>query len=272
MEVDNHMPWFAVKCAFSQIQSEFDCDDTRDRDFTPECVECSFGYVRGFYYDESAETINLIIKIPNGGFRYESIWNVNEEDAYLCAQKIINREFTFTMNRHHPLFVGEKVYDIGMELICEIVEINGDKVKVSQEKYVEENKKMFDLDCEEDGMVWESDADGLYQFADGITDAREGNPVCYEHTSIDYPFFSPYLYENLYTFEVDGLSPEDRVKYIEQENGKGNCDDESQVKITIIGDKKGLAQHLRDLADSLDENVEHYETAHLDAEIDWEYK
>lgn len=270
MEVDNHMPWFAVKCAFSQIQSEFDCDDTRDRDFTPECVKCSFGYVRGFYYDESAETINLIIKIPNGGFRYESIWNVNEEDAYLCAQKIINREFTFTMNRHHPLYVGEKVYDNNAELICEVVEINGQNVVVSQEKYVEENKKMFDLDCEKEPMKWVADADELYQFADGITDRREGNPVCYEHTSIDYPFFSPYLYENLYTFEVDGLSNEERERLLSQE--RDTEDDGSQVKITMIADKKNLAQHLRDLADSLDENIEHYETAKFDAEIDWEYE
>ena len=270
MENDTHMPWFEVKCAFSQIQEDFACDDTRDRDFTPECVKCSFGYVRGFYYDESAETIKLIIKTPNGGFRYESIWNVNEEDAYLCAQKIINGEFTFTMNRHHPLSVGEKVYDNYRELICEVVEINGDEVKVSQEKYVEENKKMFDLDCEEDDMEWVTEANELYQFADGITDKREGNPVCYEHTSIDYPFFSPYLYENLYTFEVNGLSDEDRERLLSQE--RDTEDDGSQVKITIVANKKNLAQHLRDLADSLDENIEHYETAKFDAEIDWEYE
>ena len=257
--------------AYNKIATSFKGNDNRDRNFTPECVGCSFGYVRGFFYNESDATIYLIHYVENGYHKYSDIFKVDEDDAYLCAEKILNDEFTFAINRHHPLYVGEKVYDNNEELICEVVEINGKKIKVSQEKYVEENKKMFDIDCEDDAMEWETEDDAVYQFADGVTDAREGKPVCYEHTSIDYPFFSPYLYENLYTFEVNGLTPEDRVKYIEQENGKGNCDDEGQVKITIVADKNNLAQHLRDLADSLDEEVEHYETGHYDAEIDWEY-
>lgn len=108
------------------------------------------------------------------------------------------------IKRNHPLFIGEKVYDNNENLICEVIEINGNKVKVSQEKYVEENKKMFDLDCEDDAMEWETESDQVYQFADGVVDAREENPVCYEHiqTEDEYPFFSPYLYENLFGFEV----------------------------------------------------------------------
>ena len=213
---------FTIKNAYSHINEMFNCDDNRDRIFIPEAVKCSFGYVRGFYYDENCETIFLIHYDTNGNHIYSDIFNIDEDDAYLCAKKILNDEFTIAVNRHHPLYVGEKVFDNNEQLICEIVEINGKKVKVSQEKYIEENKKMFDLDCEDDAMEWETDDDAIYQFADGVTDTREGNPVCYEHTSSDYPFYSPYLYENLYAFEVEGL--EDTTKYVKEEN-EGNDDE-----------------------------------------------
>ena len=215
---------FTIKNAYSHINEMFNCDDNRDRIFIPEAVKCSFGYVRGFYYNENCETIFLIHYDKNGNHIYSDIFNINEDDAYLCAKKILNDEFTLAVNRHHPLYVGEKVFDNNEQLICEIVEINGKKVKVSQEKYIEENKKMFNLDREDDAMEWEADDDAIYQFADGVTD-REGNPVCYEHTSSDYPFYSPYLYENLYAFEVEGLSVEDTTKYIKEENVEGNDDE-----------------------------------------------
>ena len=144
----------------------------------------------------------------------------------------MNDEFTIAVNRHHPLYVGEKVFDNNEQLICEVIEINGKKVKVSQEKYIEENKKMFNLDREDDAMEWETDDDAIYQFADGVTDAREGNPVCYEHTSSDYPFYSPYLYDNLYAFEVEGL--EDGEKYIKEENDEVVYNNEVVITKGII--------------------------------------
>lgn len=229
---------FTIKNAYSHINEMFDCNDNRDRIFIPEAVKCSFGYVRGFYYDENSETIYLIHYDANGNHIYSDIFNINEDDAYLCAKKILNDEFTIAVNRHHPLYVGEKVFDNNEQLICEIVEINGKKVKVSQEKYIEENKKMFDLDCEDDAMEWETDDDAIYQFADGVTDTREGNPVCYEHTSSDYPFYSPYLYENLYAFEVEGL--EDTTKYIKEENG--NCKDDEVVYNNEVVITKGIIE------------------------------
>ena len=212
--------YFTIKNAYSHINEMFNCDDNRDRIFIPEAVKCSFGYVRGFYYDESCEAIYLIHYDANGNIKYSDICNINEDDAYLCAKKILNDEFTIAVNRHHPLYVGEKVFDNNEQLICEIVEINGKKVKVSQEKYIEENKKMFNLDRED------------------VTDAREGNPVCYEHTSSDYPFYSPYLYENLYAFEVEGL--EDTTKYVKEENG--NCNDDEVVYNNEVVITKGIIE------------------------------
>ena len=213
---------FTIKNAYSHINEMFSCDDNRTRVFTPEAVRCSFGYVSGFFYDESCETIYLIHYDAYGNLKYSDICKINEDDAYLCAEKILKDEFILAVNRHHPLYVGEKVYDNNKGLICEVVEINGKKVKVSRENFVEENKKMFGPDCEEDAMEWETEDDAVYQFVNGVTDAREGNPVCYEHTSIDYPFYSPFLCENLYAFEVEGL--EDTTKYIKEEN-EGNDDE-----------------------------------------------
>lgn len=231
---------FTIKNAYSHINEMFNCDDNRNRIFTHEPVKCSFGYVSGFYYDENCETIYLIHYGADGNLKYSDIFKINEDDAYLCAKKIIKDEFTIALNRHHPLYVGEKVFDNNEQLICEIIEINGKKVKVSQEKYIEENKKMFDLDCEDDAMEWETDDDAtIYQFADGVTD-REGNPVCYELTSSDYPFYSPYLNENLYTFEVEGLSVEDTTKYIKEEND--NCNDDEVVHNNEVVITKGTIE------------------------------
>ena len=230
--------YFTIKNAYSHINEMFNCDDNRDRIFIPEAVKCSFGYVRGFYYNENCETIFLIHYDTNGNHIYSDIFNINEDDAYLCAKKILNDEFILAVNRHHPLYVGEKVFDNNEQLICEIVEINGEKVKVSQEKYIEENKKMFDLGREDDAMEWETDDDAIYQFADGVTDTREGNPVCYEHTSSDYPFYSPYLYDNLYAFEVEGL--EDTTKYVKEENG--NCNDDEVVYNNEVVITKGIIE------------------------------
>lgn len=260
---------FAIKNAYSHLNETFMADDKRDRDFVPECVKTSIGYVRGFYFDESEESIILIVKNDNGGVHYRNINTIPTDDAFLCAEKILANSFTLKVNRHHELYVGEKVYDNDAELICEVVKIDGDKALVSQEKYLEHNKLHFDLDCDQDPMEWVADTESLYQFAEGVTDSREGNPVCYEHTSMDYPFFSPYLYENLYTFEVNGLSDEERKALIEK--FENHDEDEAQVKITILVDKDKVKEALHELADTLSEDCDHYETSMYDVDVDWDY-
>ena len=69
---------------------------------------------------------------------------------------------------------------------------------------LEENKKMFDSEIAEDECEWVTNhPDMLYQIAKGLV-GRDGNIICYEHgeTEDNYPYFSPYLDENLFSFEV----------------------------------------------------------------------
>lgn len=109
--------------------------------------------------------------------------------------------------RKTPLFVGEKVYDAMMNLVCIIVAIDGDKITVSQAITIEHNQRYFDLDCEEDGMSWETYNQYVYQFVPNKCDSRENMPICYEHEEMedDYPYYSPYLDENLFSFETEDV-------------------------------------------------------------------
>lgn len=104
--------------------------------------------------------------------------------------------------RHHELFVGELVFDCEKHLFGEIVKITKNRVTLNQGKYTDLNKFLFDLDAEDDPDMWTTRKSACYQLAKDKVDAREWNPVCYEHDdSIDYPYYSPTLDENLYEME-----------------------------------------------------------------------
>ena len=110
------------------------------------------------------------------------------------------------IKRNHPLAVGERVYDNETALVGHITAINEDgTINIEMLDFDEqENRKMFDEEFTEDETAWVCDnPDALYQFAPGLV-ARDGNAVCYEHmpTEDGYPYFSPYLYENLFSVEV----------------------------------------------------------------------
>ncbi len=129
------------------------------------------------------------------------------------------------IKRNHPLTIGEKVYDANTMYIFHITAINEDgTIALSMTDYdIAENLKMFDCELtKEDYEFVEDDPCAVYQFAKGIVDRRSGNPVCYEHDTtigkgsedyvegeLYYPYFSPYLEENLFTFET---MPEEQNK------------------------------------------------------------
>ena len=119
------------------------------------------------------------------------------------------------MKRNHPLYVGEVVFDVNKNyfgVITEltdkkvVIDMNGSSKDVRDGWCEDENRKMFDCEITDNELVWETDdLDSLYQVAWHVKDNRVGEIVCYEHNNIsgDYPYYSPYLEENLYNFEVE---------------------------------------------------------------------
>jgi len=107
------------------------------------------------------------------------------------------------INRHHELQINEVVYDWNMQLWGRVLSINGKSTTLGMRDQLDENKNMFDLDCEMDNEEWEAETDALYQLVEDLVDKRTGNRVCYEHypTQDGYPYYSPYLDENLFEFE-----------------------------------------------------------------------
>lgn len=118
--------------------------------------------------------------------------------------------------RNHPLAVGEVVFDLNQNYFGVITELTDGHAKIdmngqADQPYITrgwceyENRLMMDMEVGEKDLVWETDdLDALYQVAWGVKDARTENIVCYEHVETEdlYPYYSPYLEENLYEFEV----------------------------------------------------------------------
>jgi hypothetical protein len=122
--------------------------------------------------------------------------------------------------RKHPLTIGEIVFDVNTRFFGVIVELTDDKAVLDMNgmynnDYVpkdlplgwceKENRQMFDCEIEENELKWETnELDDLYQVNWNVVDEREENYVCYEHNEMndDYPYYSPYLDENLFYFET----------------------------------------------------------------------
>ena len=118
--------------------------------------------------------------------------------------------------RNHKLKVGEVVFDIDAGFYGVIVELTENSAVLDMNGKIKgvnlpsgwcemENKMMYDEEMEENDLHWEcDDLNALYQIAWGIKDSRTENIVCYEHIEMEdeYPYYSPYLDENLFNFEV----------------------------------------------------------------------
>lgn len=108
--------------------------------------------------------------------------------------------------RVKPLAVGDTVFDCKVHLFAVITNIDKfGSVHLDQSKTLEHNKQHFDYDPELENATWiVNDPSCLYQLVPGRVDHREGMPICYEHqkTQDNYPYYSPYLDENLFLFET----------------------------------------------------------------------
>lgn len=107
------------------------------------------------------------------------------------------------------IVVGERVFDAGRMLAGFVVDIvwgiSDEEMHYQLRADDEWNKKFMDLDSEkDDALWWTDDENDVYQFADGIVDARNGYDVCIEHmpTMDDYPYYCPVTGENLFGYEV----------------------------------------------------------------------
>lgn len=122
--------------------------------------------------------------------------------------------------RNHPLTIGEIVFDIDVMCFGVLVKLKNGVATINmngipKDKYNPnlpwgwcemENKLMFDEEITENELMWTTDnLDNLYQVAWGVKDTRTENLVCYEHNNFEdeYPYYSPYLNENLFNFEVN---------------------------------------------------------------------
>ena len=120
--------------------------------------------------------------------------------------------------RNHPLTVGEVVFDLNQNYYGVIVELTDGHAKIDMNGHAtypkpirdgwceDENRIMMDCEIREEDLVWETDdLQALYQMAWDVQDSRTGNVVCYEHVEFEdeYPYYSPYLEENLFYFETE---------------------------------------------------------------------
>ena len=173
------------------------------------------------------------------------------------------------IKRNHPLTVGEKVYDANMMYIYHITAIDNERGIVHlamTDDDIAENLKMFDCELEEKDYTTDSDELAVYQFAKGIVDRRSGNPVCFEHDTeigrgsedyvedeLYYPYFSPYLDENLFTFET--MPEEQGNPVVEFDLPTNELDD---VITTLTGfEVAGLDRHTPVVVEDENGRIEH---------------
>ena len=167
----------------------------------------------------------------------------HHEDEIMKFDKPADFDNPQQRRRVKPLAIGDTVFDCEVHLFAEIVNI--DKfgfVHLDQSKTLELNKRHFDYDAELYNATWVvSDTDCLYQLVPGRVDHREGLPICYEHnTTMDnYPYYSPFLDENLFYIET------------KQENSTEDVPDEGITLLHedpafILKDSAAVARYLKD--------------------------
>lgn len=117
--------------------------------------------------------------------------------------------------RNHELTIGEIVFDDQHHLFGVITSIDAEKGIYTLDM-TKKDPEHPDFDCKEENQdyfefwihddIWTcEEANQLYQINWKVVDCRWNKAVCYEHqkTMDNYPFYSPYLEENLFNIEVE---------------------------------------------------------------------
>lgn len=152
---------------------------------------------------EDGKTVTFMYTFLN--YRSGELCRYAEDDLKKCGRP---RDYDQPERvRVKPLAVGETVFYSEKNLVAVITEIRPNGVVIlSQKDTLEHNHHHFDPEPETEGYTWPVlDPTEIYQFVPDRVDSREKMPVCYEHnkTQDNYPYFSPYLDENLFLFETE---------------------------------------------------------------------
>ena len=101
------------------------------------------------------------------------------------------------MKHNHPFFIGERVWDDNRHEWATVSMFGGS----------EDDGSNFLVLKNDRGELWEALYDDVYQIAEGLRTVNTGDLVCYEHnkTQDDYPYYCPFLEENFFSFEVEGV-------------------------------------------------------------------
>lgn len=180
--------------------------------------EREFGYPVGTHRKKFFEMVVLSVDVLKGGdpLLINQTIIVNRSDVRLATRKDYERFKIHQPStsihkalRDHPLAIGERVFDVE-EMRAGFIT----KIEPGGDKYEQDlihlraddifNKKYMDLDTEKDSETWTAKERDVYQFVPGKVD-RENNPICFEHnkTRDDYPYYSPALDENQFSFELE---------------------------------------------------------------------
>ena len=108
------------------------------------------------------------------------------------------------MKHNHPFFIGEPVWGDDNKEWANVVRVGGE--------LPEEGGDLILLEAPDGrGMTWLTDTASVYQIAEGLRTVNTGDLVCYEHNDTEdgYPYYCPFLEENFFSFEVEGVPYDD---------------------------------------------------------------
>ena len=105
------------------------------------------------------------------------------------------------MKHNHPFFIGERVWDDDRHEWATVSMFGGS----------EDEGSNFLVLKNDNGELWEALYKDVYQIAEGLRTVNTGDLVCYEHNETEdkYPYYCPFLGENFFSFEVEGVPYDD---------------------------------------------------------------
>lgn len=142
---------------------------------------------------------------------YDNAYLINDEKGikdFGSSAYFVLEEWYKRATEKRTFVVAELVFDGKKQLFGEVFEVAENKLVIANVGMGFINNIHLLHGTEEDCVMdkkWECEIADAYKIAVGMQDTREHDVVCYEHTPalVEYPYYSPFLDENLYNFEVE---------------------------------------------------------------------